>query len=58
MELKAVEQDIRHLFVLTTQAADWFKENGFSEATLEALPEEKRQLYNYRRNSKILCKQL
>ena len=58
MEQKASKQDIEQLFVLTTQASHWFKENGFSDASLEELPEEKRLLYNFQRNSKILSKQL
>jgi amino-acid N-acetyltransferase len=36
----------------------WFQEQGFLEANIEALPEGKKQLYNYQRNSKVLIKQL
>ncbi len=46
------------LFVLTTQAAHWFQENGFVATSLEQLPLEKAKLYNYQRNSKIFYKRL
>ena len=46
------------LFVLTTQAAHWFQENGFTTTNLEQLPLEKASLYNYQRNSKIFLKRL
>ncbi|MGQ9660106.1 MAG: amino-acid N-acetyltransferase [Thermochromatium sp.] len=51
-------QGIRQLFVLTTQAAHWFQERGFKPAGLEALPMEKRALYNFQRNSKVFIKSL
>jgi amino-acid N-acetyltransferase len=46
------------LFVLTTQTAHWFLEQGFTESTLEILPQEKQTIYNYQRNSKIFVKRL
>ena len=46
------------LFVLTTQAAHWFQENGFVATTLEQLPLAKANLYNYQRKSKIFYKPL
>lgn len=49
---------LKRLFVLTTQAAHWFKEQGFSESSLEQLPAEKAALYNWQRNSKILVKSI
>lgn len=61
--LQAVEdaarrQRIERLFALTTQAADWFLEHGFGEARLDDLPVGRQALYNYRRNSKVLVKEL
>jgi amino-acid N-acetyltransferase len=61
--LGAVEDEARalgatRLFVLTTQAVHWFKERGFEDAALESLPVERRLLYNYERNSKVLIKTL
>ena len=50
------ELGINQLFVLTTQAAHWFQENGFTPSSLEHLPAEKAELYNFQRNSKIFSK--
>lgn len=44
------------LFVLTTQTAHWFIEQGFAEAGLDNLPEERKSLYNLQRNSKVFTK--
>ncbi|MTW21934.1 amino-acid N-acetyltransferase [Allochromatium palmeri] len=49
---------IGRLFVLTTQTAHWFQERGFQPSGLEALPMEKRALYNFQRNSKVFIKTL
>lgn len=58
IESAARRQGIRKLFVLTTRAAHWFVERGFQEAGLQALPLEKRMLYNYQRRSKVFIKKL
>ena len=52
------ELELEALFVLTTQAAHWFQENGFVATSLEKLPQEKAELYNYQRKSKIFYKPL
>lgn len=52
------ELKLDRLFVLTTQAAQWFQEQGFAVTTLDQLPQEKAALYNLQRNSKILSKAL
>ena len=49
---------LKRVFVLTTRAAHWFIERGFAEAGIEALPEKKQSLYNYKRRSKVFLKQL
>ena len=54
----AQSQGITTLFVLTTQAPDWFKERGFEAVTVDALPENRQALYNYQRNSLVLRKTL
>ncbi|QIK37735.1 amino-acid N-acetyltransferase [Caldichromatium japonicum] len=54
----ARDQGLRRLFVLTTQTAQWFQERGFTSAGIEALPNDKRALYNTRRNSKVFVKDL
>jgi len=46
------------LFVLTTQAAHWFKERGFVDAQLDELPVARQLLYNYQRGSKVLINTL
>ena len=58
MELSAREQGLEKLFILTTQTAHWFRERGFVQADLKDLPMRKRELYNYRRNSKVYIKPL
>lgn len=58
IENLAKQQDITKLFVLSTQTSHWFKERGFVESSLDALPVEKQQLYNYQRNSKVFIKTL
>ena len=42
------------LFLLTTQALDWFYHFGFEDGTVEDLPKSKRDHYNQKRNSRIL----
>lgn len=58
LERQAKKQDITSLFVLTTQTAHWFMEQGFQAASLTELPAPKQKLYNHQRNSKIYIKQL
>ena len=58
--LKAVIQQARQrkyskLFALTTRSIHWFLEHGFELLTVEDLPAQKKQLYNYQRRSKILA---
>ncbi|MDR2164654.1 MAG: amino-acid N-acetyltransferase [Zoogloeaceae bacterium] len=56
--IEARATGIRRLFVLTTRAVHWFIERGFQLETVEALPEQKRQMYNLQRRSKVLAKSL
>ena len=49
---------IRKLFALTTRAQHWFLAQGFREAGVDALPEQRKALYNWRRGSKIFLKRL
>ncbi|HSC67401.1 MAG TPA: amino-acid N-acetyltransferase [Cellvibrio sp.] len=58
MEAQARKQKINQLFLLTTQTAHWFIEQGFVQGKLEDLPIAKQELYNYQRNSKIFIKSL
>jgi amino-acid N-acetyltransferase len=58
IESIAVENGANKLFVLTTQTEHWFIERGFVEATVESLPVQKQDMYNFQRNSKALIKEL
>jgi len=58
LEVNARAAGIQRVFVLTTQTAHWFIENGFTEIGLDDLPKAKQSLYNYQRKSKVLSKQL
>ncbi|QLE87934.1 MULTISPECIES: amino-acid N-acetyltransferase [Shewanella] len=46
------------LFALTTRSIHWFLEHGFEIVDVDALPDKKKQLYNYQRKSKILALEL
>jgi amino-acid N-acetyltransferase len=54
MKSIARQQGIKTLFVLTTHSVHWFREQGFIEVGVDALPMAKQSLYNYQRRSKIL----
>ncbi|WP_084618171.1 amino-acid N-acetyltransferase [Cellvibrio sp. OA-2007] len=58
METQARKQKIKQLFLLTTQTAHWFIEQGFVQGKIDDLPIAKQELYNYQRNSKIFIKTL
>nr|CAA6816279.1 MAG: N-acetylglutamate synthase (EC [uncultured Thiotrichaceae bacterium] len=49
----AAQQNMKQLMVMTTQTTDWFREHGFREATIADLPDNKKRLYNFKRNSKV-----
>ncbi|PIE00079.1 MAG: amino-acid N-acetyltransferase [Thiothrix nivea] len=54
----ARQQGKTRLLVLTTQSAEWFREHGFQQATIDALPDNKKRLYNFKRNSKVFFLEL
>ncbi|MCB1887286.1 MAG: amino-acid N-acetyltransferase [Rhodocyclaceae bacterium] len=58
IEQRARALGLQRLFVLTTRTAHWFRERGFAETDPEQLPQQKRELYNYQRRSKVLVKVL
>jgi amino-acid N-acetyltransferase len=58
IEGQARARKMKKLFVLTTRATHWFIERGFTEASVDKLPREKKDLYNYQRRSKVLVKSL
>lgn len=58
VELEAKSQGLSSLFLLTTVSGHWFREQGFIENNLEALPEGKKQMYNFQRNSQVFIKHI
>jgi len=58
IEWQARKKHMKKIFTLTTQTMHWFIERGYVECSLDDLPIKKKSLYNYQRNSKVLCKQL
>lgn len=52
--VQARSRGYSRLFALTTRSIHWFLEHGFVIEEVEALPQKKKQLYNYQRRSKIL----
>ena len=58
IEAEARRRSLTRLFVLTTRTAHWFRERGFEPSSVERLPQQRAQLYNYQRNSKVFEKNL
>jgi amino-acid N-acetyltransferase len=58
IEQRARKAGIKRLFVLTTRTEHWFVERGFKVGTVDDLPANKRDMYNYQRRSKVLFKTL
>ena len=57
-EANARTLGVKTIFVLTTHTAEWFTDHGFVPGGTTDLPREKRALYNYQRNSRVLIKTL
>ena len=58
IEMRAKNEGIKKLFVLTTRTEHWFLKRGFKRAEVEDLPEERKQIYNWDRKSMVLTKDL
>lgn len=58
IEKRARVLGMKKLFTLTTQTAHFFLERGFEPAKPDALPEPRKSLYNWQRNSKVFLKEL
>ena len=56
VERKARQLGLESIFVLTTQSIHWFRERGFAFAEISQLPAAKKEMYNLKRNSKVLIK--
>ncbi|PUZ72700.1 hypothetical protein GQ55_2G415700 [Panicum hallii var. hallii] len=58
VEKVALSLGLEKLFLLTTRTADWFVRRGFSECSIESIPERRRKRINLSRGSKYYIKQL
>ncbi len=58
LERRAGELGLHTVFVLTTQAAHWFQEQGYVRQGIDGLPMGRQALYNWQRNSQVLVKTL
>lgn len=58
LERQAQNLHLNRLYVLTTQTAHWFIEQGFEACQVEDLPMERQKLYNFQRLSKVFVKRL
>ncbi|XP_066381250.1 probable amino-acid acetyltransferase NAGS1, chloroplastic [Miscanthus floridulus] len=58
VEKVALSLGLEKLFLLTTRTADWFVRRGFSECSIESIPEQRRKRINLSRGSKYYIKQL
>ena len=58
IEKQAKALQMKAIFVLTTRTAHWFTERGFRPLQVDGLPDGRKQLYNWQRNSKLFEKVL
>ncbi|PIN13840.1 Acetylglutamate kinase/acetylglutamate synthase [Handroanthus impetiginosus] len=58
IEKKASSQGLEMLFLLTTRTEDWFVRRGFSECSIEYIPEERRKRIDISRRSKYYMKKI
>lgn len=58
VQQRAAAMGLKRLFVLTTQTAHWFVEQGFEPGDIDALPISRQQHYNKQRRSKVFVKSL
>lgn len=50
---KAKSENIKSIFIMTTQSADWFEKLGFVQDTIDSIPEQRRAKWSPDRNSKV-----
>lgn len=58
LENRARAAGFTKLFVLTTRTAHWFLKRGFVPRTVDDLPKNRQQMYNWQRKSQVFIKQL
>ncbi|MFK8028192.1 MAG: amino-acid N-acetyltransferase [Gammaproteobacteria bacterium] len=56
LEQKAWSLGFNSVFVLTTKALHWFRENGYRKSSIQELPISKQKAFNYQRNSRVYLK--
>lgn len=55
---KAKEEGLKSIFIMTTQASDWFEKLGFTADVIDSLPAERKSKWTPERNSKPYRKDL
>lgn len=50
---KAKDKKLSSVFILTTQTSDWFEQFGFLPDNISSLPQERKNLWTPKRNSKV-----
>ncbi len=58
IENRARATGFKKLFVLTTRTAHWFLKRGFVNASVDDLPKDRQNMYNWQRKSLVLIKNL
>ena len=53
---RATKLGYKKVYILTTQAVDWFEKMGFNVEGYEALPKEGKSYYNQDRNSIVMMR--
>jgi len=58
LERICLQNEVRDVFVLSTQTMEWFVERGFDRVDVPRLPPSRQATYNWERNSKIYMKHI
>jgi len=58
LEDKTKKQGLKMIFALTTRAESWFVNRQFREGSPDVLPADRKKVYDYTRNSKVMVKNL
>lgn len=58
IEARAKAAGLKKIFVLTTRTEHWFLKRGFIRASVDDLPAERKELYNWERKSMVLIKNI
>ena len=56
LSAEAKNKKAKSIFIMTTQASDWFEKLGFYKDSIESLPEERKAIWTPERNSQIYRK--